>query len=287
MVMINSSSWRSLFGSARKLGAAVALGLLGTMFSMSASAQTPESILNTKHNLGSNGTGINKFSGTAEICVFCHTPHGADTSASVPLWNRTLPAPATFTTYNSLGTSTLDGTTAPVGSVSIACLSCHDGVTSMSAVINAPGSGTSGDATWQAGTWSGANQVNGAIAPGLITNIGKDLRNDHPIGIQYGGGGITDSATVANTTDPDFKKPATAVIGNGRVWWVDTDATTGRQKTDMVLYTRTLTDTNGQPVGGPQPFVECASCHDPHTERSTFLRVSNANSAVCLACHIK
>ena len=46
-------------------------------------------IFNTKHNLGA--TGINaasNFSGTTEICVFCHTPHGADASVAVPLWNR-------------------------------------------------------------------------------------------------------------------------------------------------------------------------------------------------------
>ena len=52
--------------------------------------------------------------GNGEVCVYCHTPHGADTSAVVPLWNRTLPSPASFTTYDSLGTSTLDGKTAPV-----------------------------------------------------------------------------------------------------------------------------------------------------------------------------
>ena len=136
------------------LAVTLAVAIAGVGASLPATAQ----IANTKHNLGTTtgGTGVNKFSGTAEICVFCHTPHGADTSAAVPLWNRTLPAPASFTTYDSLGTSSLDGKTAPVGSVSIACLSCHDGVTSMSAVINAPGSGTGGDATWTAGTWSGA-----------------------------------------------------------------------------------------------------------------------------------
>src|SRR6185369_7176703 len=97
--------------------AVVAVALVGVATTLPASAQ----IANSKHNLGSTGTGVNKFSGTAEICVFCHTPHGADTSASVPLWNRTLPTPASFTTYDSLGTSTLDGKVAPVGSVSIAC----------------------------------------------------------------------------------------------------------------------------------------------------------------------
>jgi predicted CXXCH cytochrome family protein len=273
------------------LAAGLVVAVSGLSYSTDVAAQTT-GITNTKHNLGTTpgGTGVNRFSGTAEICVFCHTPHGADTSAAVPLWNRTLPAPGSFTTYDSLGTSTLDGRTAPVGSVSIACLSCHDGVTSMSAVINAPGSGTTGDAAWQAGTWTGANQTDGKISAGLITNIGTDLKNDHPIGIQYGGGGITDGSPTGATRDPDFKAPANAVIGNGRVWWVDTEAAANntRQKTDMLLYTRggaAGPGYTGQTT--PEPFVECASCHDPHTENSTFLRISNAGSAVCLACHIK
>jgi hypothetical protein len=71
------------------------------------------------------------------------------------------------------------------------------------------------------------------------------------------------------------------------VWWVDTGATGigARSKSDMILYTRTFAGVNG-------PSVECASCHDPHVEAggvagATFLRVSNAGSAVCLACHNK
>jgi predicted CXXCH cytochrome family protein len=275
------------------IAAGLALAVLGVTASLPAAAQ----IANTKHNLGTSpgGTGVNQFSGTAEICVFCHTPHGADTSAVVPLWNRTLPNPAGFQTYDSLGTSTLDGKTAPVGSVSIACLSCHDGVTSMSAVINAPGSGKAGDATWQAGTWSGANQSGGLLTGGTdgIAKIGTDLRNDHPIGIQYGGGGIKDSTPTAATTDPDFKAPKNAVMGSGsnttRVWWVDTETGAGngtRQKTDMMLYTRVASaGYTGQTEA--EPFVECASCHDPHTSNSTFLRISNAGSAVCLSCHVK
>ena len=70
-----------------------------------ASTGADAGISTTKHNLGSAGTGSNTFDGTAEICVFCHTPHGADTNANPPLWNRDLPAVGTFTTYDSLGTS--------------------------------------------------------------------------------------------------------------------------------------------------------------------------------------
>ncbi len=279
--------WIEPGGALRSRVVGVAAGLAVAIFGIATSLPASAQISSTKHNLGTGGTGVNKFSGTAEICVFCHTPHGADTSAAVPLWNRTLPSPASFTTYDSLGTSSLDGKTASVGSVSIACLSCHDGVTSMSTVINAPGSGTTGDAAWQAGTWSGANQTAGKIAAGLITNIGTDLRNDHPVGIQYGGGGITLSAPGAATRDADFKPTTSSVLGSSRVWWVDTEVAPNgtRQKTDMALYTRPAGSYTGQTES--EPFVECASCHDPHTTNSTFLRVANAGSAVCLACHVK
>jgi predicted CXXCH cytochrome family protein len=262
------------------------LGTIAMAFAMAvgglAASSLPaqaQGIKDTKHNLGTQGTkvtGQNQYSGTAEICVFCHTPHGADNSASVPLWNRTLGPGTGYTTYDSLGTSTLDGKTATlVGSVSIACLSCHDGTQAMNSVLNAPGSGS----VAMTGTWTGAgvNTTTGLMT-GATTNLGTDLSNDHPIGIQYGGGGI--SSAGGTTTDVDFVQPTK---GTGNIWWVETGGA-GRQKTDMMLYTRTGAYT-GQT--NPEPFVECASCHDPHTQTATFLRVANTGSAVCLACHIK
>lgn len=270
-------------------------------------------IANTKHNLtGTAGatmpdgtTRINSFSPTAgngEICVFCHTPHGSDNTAAVPLWNRSLGSKgAAYTTYNSLGTSSLDGSVAPVGSVSLACLSCHDGTQAMNVMINKPGSGgyvAAGSAL--TGTWTGANQDGTGKLANAVSLIGTDLTNDHPIGIQYGGGpksGVTipTTGTYPNTSfrDADFKTANVITLNNMPVWWVDSEATGNgtREKTDMQLYTRkstgdTLLTDNG---GNPQPFVECASCHDPHSENVTFLRMTdgNKNSQICLACHTK
>ena len=255
---------RKLLFNATKL--AMAASLLMTAGTAIAGIST------TKHNLGSAGSGPNTFSGTAEICVFCHTPHGSASGETVPLWNKTLPLANTFTTYDTLGTSSLDGATAPVGSVSVACLSCHDGAQAMDSMLNAPGSGT----TALTGTWTGSSSPTG------IANIGKDLRNDHPVGIQYGGGNITVALPTAATKDTDFVAPKNMNANGTTVWWVDTAGGTAdvREKTDMQLYTRTLATV-------VQPFVECASCHDPHSNNDTFLRISNASSAVCLACHVK
>lgn len=266
------------------------------------SSQALAGIASTKHNLGSLGTGTNHASGagsTAEICVFCHTPHGADvsTTSGVPLWNRTLVA-TSYTTYNTLGTSSLDGATAPVGSVSIACLSCHDGTQAMNVVINQPGSGTGALPTSDLpGGWTGNKTLASTTA---LTNIGTDLTNDHPIGIQYGGGMVSGGQYTKGTIakgalkDADFEAIQYANLNGNDVWWVDSGtAGNTRDKGDMMLYTRSGSgsidrDGNaGTTLTGSQAFVECASCHDPHSENVTFLRKVNTNSAVCLACHTK
>jgi predicted CXXCH cytochrome family protein len=294
--------WKNRVANAtitRRLGSvAMALAVVvAGLTSVTANAQST-GIASTKHNLGSTGTGTNKFSGTTEICVFCHTPHGADNTAAVPLWNRKLGvndagAANVYTTYDSLGTTSLDGRTAPIGSVSIACLSCHDGTQSMSSVINQPGSGLVVSA-FGAGTWSGpAAAAGGKIGTG-VTNLGTDLSNDHPIGIQYAGGGYSTTALTGPGNDGDFKAAKNKELNGTTVWWVDTETTANntREKTDMMLYTRTAA--KGYAASGtlaaqtvPEPFVECASCHDPHSTNTTFLRVENTNSAVCLACHTK
>lgn len=248
----------------------------------------------TKHNLGASTTGPNSYSGTQEVCVFCHTPHGADVTASVPLWNRNLADPTVYTTYDSLGTSSMQGATAPVGSVSIACLSCHDGTQAMDSVLNEPGSGATVASFSTGQSWTGPALTTtpiGSISD-TIVNLGQDLSNDHPIGVQYGGGGIVVGGGTTN--DPDFNAPQSEILNGATIWWVDT-GTTGRQKTDMQLYTRADTTSAAGPgstsvaiTGGPQPYVECASCHDPHVNNgTTFLRISNDGSAVCLACHTK
>lgn len=240
----------------------------------------------TKHNLSSSSTG-NGTSATTEICVFCHTPHGADTAGGAPLWNRTVTDSTLFQTYDQLGSSTLDGTVAAVGSVSLACLSCHDGQIAMDSLLNTPGSGTVADLGW-AFNITPSMGLDGKLVPTAITNIGLDLRNDHPVGILYAGGGVDTTPAQAEFKDADFVVPTHETINGGSYWYVDTPVGVAgeRTRTDMILYTRNEGD-------GDKPYVECASCHDPHVEsfdvasEVAFLRVSNTGSQLCLACHIK
>lgn len=322
----------------------IAIASLVLVSSSSFAARPMSSIANSWHNLGAqnewtvtpSGNPIaNHTNATAEICVFCHTPHGGDNTAAVPIWNRKLNDPTAYKRYSSLGSSTFDATEAPVGSVTIACLSCHDGGQAIDSVINAPGSGGySNPASYGYGSMpdlctmvggigcapftGGDTDGSGRLSTSVVQNLGTDLSNDHPVSMQYGGGGIIGAAGVKSGSlkDPDFTggakanpagytlnamaAPDTAPFDT--LFWIERYGDSlndgGRDRTDVILYTRT-------DLGAVEPFVECGSCHDPHNvDNPTFLRVSNgipstlaaefpnANavdrpSGLCLTCHVK
>ena len=126
-------------------------------------------ITGTPHDLSGRGWG------STEVCVFCHTPHNAQTTS--PLWNHAQTA-ATFTLYSS---STLNATMAQPGGVSKLCLSCHDGTVALDSY----------------GVRTGTNFIGTGS-----TRIGTDLSNDHPIGFTY-------DAALA-TADGGLATPASA-----------------------------------------------------------------------------
>lgn len=104
------------------------------------------SIANTRHNMSQDTAPLIKSdmdlyrNSYGEVCVYCHTPHGANKTIKAPLWNRTIRATA-YNTYDSLGTSTLTQNVVQPGGPSLTCLSCHDGQTAIDSIINMPGSG--------------------------------------------------------------------------------------------------------------------------------------------------
>ncbi len=310
--------------------------VLSAASALAMNAASASSIANTPHNLGtgnnftktpSGNTPANHSANTAEICVFCHTPHGGDNGAAVPIWNRKLGingqgasgAGLAYTRYSSLGTTTFDAAEAPIGSVSIACLSCHDGTQAIDNVMNLPGSGGYNFATGsQIGSFVGGD-TNGTGKLGdpakIVQNLTTDLSNDHPVSMQYGGGGVSvGTPAPAKTNDPDFFVPANVAAPSTstlqKLWYVESKSGIGagglvpgaRDREDVILYTR-------NELSGLQPFVECGSCHDPHnSENQTFLRISNSGplatgvtdvlgrsfadanggpSGLCLTCHNK
>jgi predicted CXXCH cytochrome family protein len=117
-------------------------------------------VVGTPHDLRS-AAGLTT---SAEVCVFCHTPHGASTqSGNVALWNHATSG-ATYTLYSN--PTTIKGTVAPPGGVTKACLSCHDGTVA-------------------------ANQLQGGLLGTTAVNvsgaalIGTNLQTHHPVSITY------------------------------------------------------------------------------------------------------
>ena len=266
-------------------GASVGAALVvsGVFCSQWAFAQVNQTV----HNLGSAPRTPSDRS--SSVCVFCHTPRGADSSITVPLWNRTQTASNLYLTYNSLGSSSLDGPTAPVGSVSISCLSCHDGVQATNTMINVPSDTVHGA---QAGTSNTGVEVQAGGAP----SVGDNVRADHPFGVRYAGGALAPAGPPAAPTlysnslmkNSDFSSAQSALLNEQTIWWIETSGGVagGRDKGDIQLYTRIATLGDGS-AANPEPFVECASCHDPHTAvNAIFLRIPNDGSTVCLSCHI-
>ncbi len=218
-------------------------------------------IITTKHNLSLASNGIDNSGGqNNEICVYCHTPHMANTAAG-PLWNKAA-ATGNYTMYgNTLAGTAPDSTP---NTVTKACLSCHDGVSAINSVVNQAGSG----GYLAAGTkvaW--ANPVTSLdtalLMPDGVTRIGEALGNDHPVSIVY-------TTAKASLRAPNGTASATAKV---------------------------LSATEIKGVSEASK-VECSSCHDPHaasgdsvdgggTAGALFLRVSNTGSALCLACHVK
>jgi len=272
-------------------GVVVLAGL--TLWSSTASAARISDVRNTKHNFsqgvapqaGTDGASRTvRATSEDEICVFCHTPHGAnaDTVAHGPLWNRELPASSLYTKYSS---SSIDSTIQDPNGVSKLCLSCHDGTIAIGSVRNVR-------AQWQTtismtGTATGGTMPLGAgETTGFTRRLGRDLTNDHPISLTY------NSAFV--NADTEMRAP-----GQDPIRVRGLNPRPGIQNIHLQPENMSNPTTNtGQ--------VQCISCHDPHIRDTTqtgikFLRFNKLQTVtpdgsntflpnsdiICLACHTK
>lgn len=210
------------------------------------------------HNLSSLSGNTKKALTETQICIFCHTPHGARPQTT--LWSRPNPSSmGTFPTFAEpssvqdpsgilgindagiSGTTLYGNNTSPneyPNGASKLCLSCHDGVTAMGILA-------SGDEL---------DMVGGAA-------IGIDLAVSHPISFVYNSTVQTYLNTLGKTDT--YKWPTSAYLS---------------------------TDSAGK------TWVQCTICHQPHqdTKNATYIlpfwRGAGTNditeyNAICSACH--
>lgn len=220
-----------------------------------------------RHNMSSNATHVGgvkalapSAGGTDQICIFCHTPHGA--SLDGPLWNRNAPT-GPFSLYSGAlaikgnlpgGGPGQDGTAPnttkykttdsdpnfvyPNGASRL-CMSCHDGVTAINVLRN-------GD----------------TIA--MVTNANR-LDPDASLKGQIGGSGL--QAPIDTIIDLSTTHPISFVYTDSIVATIINPAYSSANLSDRY-------DGPGSFVAGvdtpldSQSRMQCTTCHDPHLDKS-------------------
>lgn len=260
-------------------------------------------IANTRHNLtmsyNSSGLVMDKYRNDYyEICVYCHTPHGANSAAAAPLWNRTVTS-REYTLYQDKNAgnepTSLDSTFTQPGPNSLTCLSCHDGVTAIDSIINMP---TQLSGEFRAGYAKGQES---AVSNGFLDRwSGNELGAGGPGDFADGGhAGFKDTATNclvchdsvgpgASPAKPDFTN---FVIGTtlvddhpiGVSYPTKFDSSIDFNEPDIKTGRIAFFDKNGNAHADPDEIrlydtgdgyeVECGSCHDPHG-----VRIGNSQS---------
>ena len=251
-----------------------------------------QSIVTTKHNLSVSGPGTVKATSESEICIFCHTPHNSRPVA--PLWNRNDPG-LTYTLYNS---STLQAAPGQPDGSTLLCLSCHDGTVALGSVVSRP---------------TIINFSTGSFMPTGVSNLTKDLRNDHPVSFVYSSG--------LSTTDGQLKAPTSitppVTLESGKMQCTSCHDPHKNIYSDFLVATSqnsnlcnschqrtywtasshsTSTKTWNGTAPDPWPYTDptmttvaqnaCESCHNPHNGGSnvTLLKYQ-AEESNCLDCH--
>ncbi|MDP1704049.1 MAG: cytochrome c3 family protein [Sulfurimicrobium sp.] len=231
----------------------IAILLLGMAAIPTASLAT---IVGSRHdlsaNMGSTVPHVNfAYNNYNQVCVYCHTPHDSNKdNGGKLLWNKPF-STATYTLYSSPTAKLTPSQPTGATSSSALCLSCHDGTIAVDTLVNMP------------------NQP--------FTDTG----NHRTMG---------DGVNACGTCHYDG---ATGKLGAVRAAFLGTDLSNDHPV--GMAYDNTispgLNPVNSVTAAGLKLYngkVECASCHDPHSVvNKTFLRVANAQTSMCTACHTK
>ena len=245
----------------KKIGIAAA-GAIAVLLPLAAIA----AITNSKHDLSSTSTSASGIkSSSDQICVFCHTPHKAQSTQV--LWNHSASANAAFS-WGGV-TQTSQGTVLPSGisTRSLRCLSCHDGSVALGDVTNFGGAAATIGVPDIAGVVAGGKLAD----PFYVVGASGNLAGNHPVGIAYPGQG----AGVYNGA------ASGVTAANAAAGYVAAASITSSATPTVKLFADVATPA----VVG----IECGSCHDVHNSvgLDKLLWKANAGSALCLSCHIK
>jgi len=108
------------------------------------------------------------------------------------------------------------------------------------------------------------------------TAVSISPERSHPVGVPYSG-----PLDGAPRHGVEFRPASRAMVDGRPVWWVSRRGPTAtRARSDLPLFSRNAPDRED-----PVPFIECGTCHDPHTAAPLFLRLAGRRGELCLTCH--
>lgn len=240
---------------------------IGVLLTVGTAWGQMDSVVTSPHNLSALGPGNVRATGEQEVCVFCHTPHNA--TPVQPLWNREI-STASYQVYASNSLKAKPGQ--PTGASKL-CLSCHDGTIALGSV------GSRGQLITM------ANGVT-TLPPGH-TNLGTDLRDDHPISFKYDATLRTKNAKLA---DPAQLPEKVRLDSNQELQCTTChDAHDNSKGKFLVMDNSSSQLCKSCHVMGTtnvEHHDQCASCHQPHTAPSgPYLLKAAKITDTCLQCH--
>ena len=247
--------------------AAISMVALSASVAMAA-GEPGQGVLGSVHDMRQSAN-AEDFGGNDRVCAFCHTPHHAyldsDPNMYYPLWSRQLDTES----FDPYATPTINASDYYFSDIAIGpsrlCMSCHDGSIAPDQHYNFDGvvNPLSGDSWSQPGVGAGDNK----------------LLDDHPIGFNYNevaiGPATGNPGTLdrAGYQDPWIRQATSGELNYGGTYQV---------KVADRLY-------QGQ-------YMTCATCHDVHNRMNQddpaaaanyLVLAPQADSALCLTCHIK
>ena len=267
----------------KKILLALSIVTVWSSIAFAASTGAPgEGVLNSVHDMRASAGASD--APNDRVCAFCHTPHhayqGTDPSSYYPLWSRQLDTQS-FLPYQSATINAIDWAADTAIGPTRLCMSCHDGTIApdqhygnigvvAGLAENVPGMGVGS-------TWMGGPGVGSGVA---------GLTNDHPVGFNY------DTVAVGPTSG----NPTPALVNSAGAQedaWI-------RAADDTLLYTGNFYNVKvadrlyADPTDGSR-YMTCATCHDVHNKKNSDLPshpnylvlAPQADSALCLTCHIK
>ncbi len=305
----------------RKVSKIITAVLVGVSVLTLSSVIALGGVVGSLHDLSFDGQ-KNSYD-TVEVCVFCHTPHGANTNVgplsyiqnsggeggnlntitsignsltggggSMLLWNRQLSNATNYVLYTS---PTYQAGSGEVRMYSLLCLSCHDGVGALNSLVTKP---------------LDAEEAGGPTLDPMgtttVTTIGSQAYGaaviNPDIGDRYNYSGGNDNQKVDLSNDHPISIDFTATM-TAKYPGEFHSAAGGCASGAKFCYFNSPNDTSlpegvgirlfYSPAGGEGTSLECETCHDVHNQGDKtvgtfpFLVTSNNDSALCTACHIK